>query len=62
MNCLLYVLKRLDHIETSFDMSSFIFDQKQQLIEVAVIWPAEGALKVADLIAEAVVIVLMLLS
>ena len=43
-------------------MSTFIFDYKKKLIEVTVIWLTDGALKVADLIAKAVVMVLILLN
>lgn len=43
-------------------MSTFIFDYKEKLIEITVIRLTKGALKVADLIAKAVVMVLILLN
>ena len=55
-------MKRIIKIVLFLDMSTFIFDHKEKLIEVTVIWLTEGALKVTDLIAKAVVMVLILLN
>ena len=55
-------MKRIIKIVLFLDMSTFIFDHKEKLIEVTVIRRTERALKVADLIAKAVVMVLILLN
>ena len=55
-------MKRIIKIVLFLDMSTFIFDYKEKLIEITVIRLTKGALKVADLIAKAVVMVLILLN
>ena len=55
-------MKRIIKIVLFLDMSTFIFDHKEKLIEVTVIRRTERALKVADLIAKAVVMVFILLN